>query len=137
MDNFRETAIGLSFWYSFLALLCGLLLIILNHLDAHAAFLAGADIALLFALGLIIKSRRLSEDTITRGEFWRALPVRERPRGEVGRRMARSTLETTWLSFAKGAAAIAIVLCGLALASHDTGRSASARPLAPPAASAD
>jgi hypothetical protein len=124
MDNFRETAVSLTAWYAFLAILGGLLLIVLNDLEAPAACLAGANIALLFALGLIVKSRRLSEHSIMREEFWRALPPRERPRGEPGRRMARSALEQTWLKFAKGAAALAIVLCGLAYASH--GRDASA-----------
>jgi hypothetical protein len=135
MDNFRETAIGLTVWYAFLAFLGGLLLIIFNHLDTHAACLAGADIALLFALGLIVKLRRLNEHSIVRGEFWRALPARERPRGEGGRRMAYSVLERVWLHSAKGAAAVAIVLCGLALANHHSGTSASAQTL--PAAVSD
>ena len=120
MDNFRETAVSLTAWYAFLAILCGLLLIVLNDLSPPRALLAAANIALLFALGLIVKSRRLSEHSIARGEFWRALPPRERPRGEPGRRMARSVLELTWLKFAKGAAAIAIVLSALAYASHET-----------------
>jgi len=129
MDNYRETAISLTFWYAFLAVLGGLLLIVLNDLQPTAAFLAGADIALLFALGLIVKSRGLSEHTITRGEFWQALPARERPRGERGRRMARSTLEQIWLHFARGAAALAIVLCGFAYASHGPHGSATAQAL--------
>jgi len=124
MDNFRETAIGLTVWYAFLAVLIGLLLIVLNDLETPAAFLAAADIALLFALGLIVKSRRLSEHSIVREEFWRALPARERPHSEPGRRVARTTLEQTWLGFAKGAAALAIVFCGLAYASHGTSASA-------------
>jgi len=129
MDKYRETAISLTFWYAFLAALCGLLLIVLNHLEPPAAFLTAADIALLFALGLILKSRALSENSIVRGEFWRALPVRERPRGERGRRLARRTLEQTWLHFARGAAALAIVLCGLAYASHGPHGSATAQSL--------
>jgi len=120
MDKLRETAVGLTVWYAFLAVLTGLLLIVLNDLSAPRALLAAANIALLFALGLIVKSRRLSEHSVARGQFWRALPPRERPRGEPGRRMARSVLELTWLTFAKGAAAIAIVLCALAYASHET-----------------
>lgn len=129
MDNFKETAISLTFWYAFLAILVGLLLIVLNDLDAPAAFLAAADIALLFALALIVKSRGLSEHTIMREDFWHALPARERPRGESARRAARSTLEQTWLHCAKGAAALAIVLCGLAYASHGPQASATARSL--------
>ena len=123
MDNFRDTAIGLTIWYAFLAGLVGLLLIVLNGLEAPAAFLAAANIALLFALGLIVKSRTLSEHSIVRGAFWRALPARERPRGETGRRMAHSVLEQTWLRFAKGAAAVAIALCILAFVGHETSAS--------------
>jgi len=132
MDRFRETAIGLTCWYASLAALVGLLSIVLNDLDAPAAFLAAADIALLFALGLIAKSRRLSEHSIVREEFWHTLPARERPHSEPGRRVARRTLEHTWLHFAKGAAALAIVLCGLAYASHGTNASAWAQALGMP-----
>ena len=130
MNSFRDTAIGLSIWYALLAVLVGLLLIVLNDLEAPTAFLAAANIALLFALGLILKSHRLSEDRIEREQFWRALPARERPHAEPARRVARSTLEQIWLRFAKGAAAAAIVLCGLAYASHETSASASAHAVA-------
>jgi len=129
MDDFRETAITLTFWYAFLALLCGLLVIVLNDLDAHAACLAGADVALMFALGLIMKSRRLNEQSIVRGQFWRALPASKRPASEGGRRMARSMLQRVWLHAAKGAAAIAITFCVLALATHHTGGPAVAHSL--------
>jgi hypothetical protein len=137
MDNFRETAIGLTVWYAFLAVLGGVLLIVLNDLDPDAAFLAAADIALLFALALIIKSLHLNEHSIARHEFWRALPAHQRPRGEGGRRMAHSMVEHIWLHSAKGAAVVAIVLCGLALASHHDSTSASAQSLPPPVSSGD
>jgi hypothetical protein len=126
MDSIRDTAFGLLIWYAFLAALCGVLLIALNDLDAPAAMLAAANVALLFAVGLIAKAYALSEHTIMRGQFWRALPARERPRGEGGRRVARTALEQTLLHFAKGAAAIAIVLCTLAYAAHETRASAQA-----------
>jgi hypothetical protein len=133
MDNFRETAVSLTAWYAFLAFLGALLLIVLNDIETPAAFLIAANVALLFALGLIAKARGLSERSIMRGEFWRALPARERPRGETGWRMAHSALEQTWLKFAKGAAAVAIVLCGLAYASHGTNAAAWAQALRMPA----
>jgi hypothetical protein len=133
MDNFRETAFSLTAWYAFLACLGALLLIVLNDIETPAAFLIAANVALLFALGLIAKARGLSERSIMRGEFWRALPARERPRGETGWRMAHSALEQTWLKFAKGAAAVAIVLCGLAYASHGTNAAAWAQALRMPA----
>ena len=127
MDDFRETAISLTFWYAFLALLAGLLVIVLNDLDAQAACLAGADVALLFALGLIMKSRALNERSLVRGQFWRALPANKRPASEGGRRMAQSMLERVWLHSAKGAAAVAITLCMLALATHHGGGPAAAQ----------
>ena len=120
MDSFRQTALGLALWHAFLAILVGLLLIVLNDLETPTALLAAANIALLFALHLILRSRGLSEHSVVREEFWRALPERERPRSVPSRRVARSTLEHTWLHFAKGAAALAIVLCGLAYATHGT-----------------
>jgi hypothetical protein len=132
MDRLRETAVGITVWYAFLALLGTLLLIILNDSDPHTAFLAAADVALLFALGLVVKSRNLDEHSIERHEFWRALPAHQRPRGQGGRRIARTTLELTWLQFAKGAAAVAIILCALAYTSHGPSTSASAEPSLPP-----
>ena len=132
MDGFRETAIGLTFWYAILAVLIGLLLIVLNDMETPAAFLAAADITLLFALGLIIKASQLNEHSVVREEFWRALPAPLRTHGEPGRRLARTTLEQTWLHFAKGAAALAIVLCGLAYASHGTNASAFADAVSAP-----
>ncbi|HWP16605.1 MAG TPA: hypothetical protein VNM46_13345 [Xanthobacteraceae bacterium] len=136
MDNFRETAFGLTLWYAVLAGLIGVLLIVLNDLSPPVAFLAGANIALLFALALILKTRSLSEDSISRGTFWRTVPQRERPRGTGGLRMARVTLERIMLSFARGAAVVAIVFCALALMSHHESTSASAQTL-PAAASGD
>jgi hypothetical protein len=135
MDNFRETAFGLTLWYAVLAVLIGVLLIVLNDLQPPVAFLAGADIALLFALGLILKTRSLREDNISRDTFWRAVPQRDRPRGQSGLRMARAMVERILLSFARAAAVVAIIFCGLALASHHESTSASAETL--PAASSD
>jgi hypothetical protein len=57
MDNFRETAFSLTAWYAFLAFLGALLLIVLNDIETPAAFLIAANVALLFALGLIAKAR--------------------------------------------------------------------------------
>ena len=133
MDNFRETAFSLTAWYAFLAFLGALLLIVLNDIETPAAFLIAANVALLFALGLIAKARGLSEHGLMRGEFWRPLPARQRPRGATGRRMAHSALEQTWLRFAKGAAAAAIALCALAYVSHETSASAWAVALKLPA----
>jgi hypothetical protein len=120
MDTFRATAFGLSIWYAFLATLAAVLLVSLNDVDASTACLAGATVALIFALVLIAKVRSLSEGAALQA-LWRALPAHARPRGEAGQRMARKTMAETWLRFARGAAVIAMVFCGLAYATHGPG----------------
>jgi len=117
MDPFRETALGLSIWYAFLAILTGVLLILLNDVDTATALLVGANIALLFAVFLMAKARSLKDNAVAQ-TMWRALPPHERPRGRVGQRMAQRTLAEMWLRFARGAAVVAILLCALAYASH-------------------
>lgn len=125
MDTFRDTAFGLSIWYAFLATLSAVLLVSLNDVGASTAFLAGATIALIFALTLIAKVRSLSDKSAALA-IWRALPAHVRPRGEAGQRMAQRTLAETWLNFARGAAVIAIVFCALAYATHSSVDSARA-----------
>jgi hypothetical protein len=118
MDSFRDTAFYLMVWQTFLAVLAALLLIALNDIEPATALLIAANIALLFSLVLVFRAGRLDERQIVRSGFWRTVPSRQRPPGEVGLRLARAALEETWLRFAKGAAAVAIVLCTLAYASH-------------------
>jgi hypothetical protein len=129
MERCRETAFCLTLWHAILTVIVALLAIVLHDLDRPAALLVAANVALLFALVLMARAARLTDINVVRGQFWRSLPARERPRGETGRRMARSALELTWLQFAKGAAALAIVLCTLAYTSHGPGTSASAEAL--------
>ncbi len=118
MDSFRDTAFYLMVWQTFLAVLAALLLIALNDIEPATALLIAANLALLFSLVLVIRAGLLDERRIVRSGFWRTVPSRQRPPGEVGLRLARAALEETWLRFAKGAAAVAIVLCTLAYASH-------------------
>jgi hypothetical protein len=118
MDKFRDTAFYLMVWQTFLAVLAALLLVALNDIEPATALLIAANLALLFSLVLVIRTNRLDEGRIARTEVWRTVPPRQRPPGEAGLRMARAALEETWLRFAKGAAAAAIVLCTLAYASH-------------------
>jgi hypothetical protein len=124
MDTFRATAFYLMVWQTFLAILAALLIIALNDIEPPTALLIAANLALLFALVLVIRTNRLDERRIARGGFWRTVPARQRPPGEVGLRLARAALEETWLRFAKGAAAAAIILCTLAYASHGVATSA-------------
>ena len=120
MEPFRETAFCLTLWHAFLTLIVAVVAIALSDLDAPTALLAAANVALLFAVALMARAGRLTETNITRGQYWRTLPKQKRPAGQGGARLARRALQDTWLTFARGAAMIAIVLAGLAYASNST-----------------
>ena len=126
MDPFRATAFHLALWYAVLAALGAVLLIALNDVAPATAFLIATNVALLFALVLMAAVSRFTRH-ITRGPFWRTLPPGQRPASEAGLQMARRALYDTWLSFAKGAAAVAIVLSGLAYASNGVSATAFAK----------
>jgi hypothetical protein len=110
MESYRATAFYLALWYAVLAALVAILLIALNDSDPATAFLIAANSALLFALLLMAAVIHLTDRRIQRGQFWRTLPPNKRADGEAGLRMARQALSDVWLRFAKGAAAVAIVL---------------------------
>ena len=114
MEPYRETAYCLTLWYALLTALVAVLAIVLQDLDRPSALLIAANVALLFALVLMAVAGRLTDSNIARGQFWRTLSPRERSRGEAGTRIARNALHETWLKFAKGAAALAIVLSSVA-----------------------
>lgn len=124
MQSFRDTAFYLMVWQSFLAVLAAVLLIVLNDIEPATALLIAANFALIYAVVLVIRANRLDEREVVRTACWRTVPPRRRPPGEVGPRLARAALEEVWLRFAKGAAAVAIVLCTLAYASHEATASA-------------
>jgi hypothetical protein len=75
----------------------------------------GANTALVFSIGLLLRVACLTEDRIVRTEVWRVLTPQERPVGETGRRLARDDLQEVLLRFAKGAAAVAIALYSASL----------------------
>jgi hypothetical protein len=118
MDDIRSTAFALTIFHAFLAALSTTLLIVLHDFSAETSFLIAANCALLFSLLLIARAGRLTDEQIIRGTFWRTVPVKHRPAGASGLRIARTILEETWLRFAKGAAVAAMILCSLAYASH-------------------
>jgi hypothetical protein len=70
----------------------------------------GGHIALLFAIGLLLRAACLSEQRIERTEAWRILEPQERPSDDAGRRSARDDLQEVTLRFAEGGAAAAILL---------------------------
>lgn len=110
MHPFREKAFGLLVWRAFQTALVTVLMTIAARMHASVALLAGANVALLFSLGLIAWSQQLTDERIVWTEAWRMLSPAERPAGVVGRRWACRHLSDEALAFAKAAAAVAAVL---------------------------
>jgi hypothetical protein len=115
MQSFRETAFYLLVWKSILVALVTVVALATQHPVLAAAFLVGADVALVFSLALIVWAQMLTVERVTRTGAWRDLPPGERPAGEAGRRWARNCLQELALRFAKAASAAAAVLSGSAL----------------------
>ncbi len=115
MDAFRRFSLFTNARHaSFVALATAVVMLALSF-DLALAFRIGASIQLLFALGLLLRFARLSDERIVRTETWRILTPSERPVGESGRRAARADLELVLLQFAKAAASVAILLYASAL----------------------
>jgi hypothetical protein len=110
---FSEKAFYLLVWRAFLVALIAVVLMV--SFELGVAFLIGANVALLFSVGLIAWKSQLDEKQIVRTEAWRALGLEERPAGEAGRRWALNSLEELALQFAKASSAVAIALAGTAL----------------------
>jgi hypothetical protein len=115
MDPFCAKAFGFLVWRAFLTALITILLTIAYRLQLSVAFLAGANVALLFSFGLIVWAQRLTDERIVRTEAWQMLDSAERPAGVAGRRWACRHLSDEALLFAKGAAAVAVALSASAL----------------------
>ena len=130
MDTFRDTAFYLTLWHAFLAALCAVLLIALNDLAPATGFLIAANMALLFALVLMARRRPAHRGASRAGHSGARCRRQSARVGEAGLRLARRALDETWLRFAKGAAAVAIVLSGLAFASNGVSASPWPRPCA-------
>jgi hypothetical protein len=111
MNEFNEKAFYLLVWRAVLAALVGAVLIVTRTAELEAALLVGANVALLFSVGLIVWTSQLDEEQIVRTEAWRTLVPEERPAGKTGRFCALNCLE-----FAKASAAVAAVLAGAVLA---------------------
>ncbi len=79
------------------------------------ALAVAASAALTFALALMLRACCLTEERLVRSEAWRALDPEQRPKGDQGRRWARSELESLLLHFAKGASGVAGILYSSAL----------------------
>ena len=115
MGPFRENAFYLLAWRAFLVALIALALIVTRSFELAAAFLIGANVALLFSLGLIVWSERLTEQRIVWTESWRMVKPSQRPAGRAGRRWALSCLSDVALRFAQVVSVLAIALSASAL----------------------
>jgi hypothetical protein len=115
MGPFRENAFYVLAWRAFQVALIALALIVTRSLELAAAFLIGANVALLFSLGLIVWSERLTEQRIVWTEAWRMLKPSQRPAGRAGRRWALSCLSDVALRFAQVVSVLAIALSASAL----------------------
>ena len=87
---------------SFVTLAAATLMVAFSF-EPPLAFKIGATVALIFSIGLIIRSYFLTEERLLRSEVWRALRPDERPAGIQGRQLARAQLEELLLRFAKAA----------------------------------
>jgi len=85
---------------SFVTLAAATLMVAFSF-EPPLAFKIGTTVALIFSIGLIIRSYFLTEERLLRSEVWRALRPDERPTGIQGRQLARAQLEELLLRFAK------------------------------------
>lgn len=115
MDAFRDNAFYLLLWRAILAGLIGIVLMATSGLSLARALLAGAHVALLFSLGLMIWTGRIDDDGIVRVQAWRLLTRGQWPAGQAGRRVASNYLTEIALRFASVANVAAIGLAASAL----------------------
>jgi hypothetical protein len=87
VQPFRETAFYLLTWRAFVVALIALVLMVTRSFELAVACLIGADIALLFSLGLIAWNSRLDDERVVWAEA--CCPTRSNgsqvKRGAVGR----------------------------------------------------
>jgi hypothetical protein len=112
MGAFRRFAFAITARdTSFVAVAAATLMLAFSFAPALALTI-GANFALLFAIGLLLRAACLSDARIERTEAWRSLEPQDRPIGDAGRRSARDDLQEVLLRFAKASAGVAIILYG-------------------------
>lgn len=114
MHPFSEKAFYLLVWRAILVAIIAVVLMATRSFEFAAAFLIGANVALLFSVCLITWISQLDDERIVRTEAWRSVQPEERPAGEAGRRWALNSLAELALRFAKASSAVAIALAGTA-----------------------
>lgn len=128
MDPFRRFAVfALARDAGFVTLAAATLMVGFSFQPA-IAFGIAANVALVYALVLILRAARLTADRVTRVEPWKLLKHLEDPPPDPG--WARDTFRELLLRFAKGAAGMAVVLSASSLALNEPVSTTQA--LAPP-----
>jgi autotransporter translocation and assembly factor TamB len=107
MEPFRDNVFYLLWWRAILAALIGLVSMATCRLGPAATTLIGANVALLFSLGLMASLQWSAGQRIVWTKAWRMLPANRRPAGQSGRRLARDCQRDLTLRFAQGASAVA------------------------------
>ena len=106
MEPFRDKVFYLLLWRAILAALIGLVSMATCRLGPAATTLIGANVALLFSLGLLASLQWPAGQRVWT-KAWRMLPANRRPAGQSGRRLARDCQRDLTLRFAQGASAVA------------------------------
>lgn len=94
---------------SFVTLAAATLMVAFSF-EPSLALKIGATVALIFSIGLLIRSFLLTEERFLRSEAWYALRPEERPIGDDEQRLAHAQLQELLLRFAKGASGVAGLL---------------------------
>ena len=89
MEPFHDNVFYLLLWRAILAALIGLVSMATCRLGPAATTLIGANVALLFSLGLMASLQWSAGQRIVWTKAWRMLPANRRPAGQSGRRPAR------------------------------------------------
>lgn len=121
MDPFRRLAtFTVARDACFVALAASTLMVAFSFYPA-LAFQVGAAVALAYALVLMAKAERLTEERVTATEPWLVLPLDERPCGPAGRAWACRSLRLLRLRYAKAAALASAFLWTAALVAPGNG----------------
>ena len=83
---------------SFVALAAGTLMVGYSF-EPPLAFTIGATVALIFSIGLLVRSYFLTEERLLRSEVWRALRPDERPAGIPGASVGASAARRAAAAF--------------------------------------
>jgi hypothetical protein len=119
MDPFRRLAVfTLARDTSFIALAAATLMVGFSFVP-WLAFGLGANVALLYAIALMIRAGLLDDRRITRSEAWKLL--RDSEDGTPEPLWARETLRDLLLRFARVAAGTAVLLSAASLVAREPG----------------